>query len=90
MSEAPSLRLQVRLTPKAGQNKITGWSTGPDGGKILKISVTAVPEKGKANKALVNLLAKEWKLPKSAILLVKGETDRNKTLIINGISAPPL
>lgn len=72
----------VRLTPKAAKNAIQGWSDGPDGTKILKVSVTTVPENGKANKALVALLSKALKIPKSAITIIKGETSRTKTIAL--------
>lgn len=89
------LQIHIRLTPKASRDSINGWAEGPDGQPILKAGVTAVPERGKANDALIAMLAKAWKLPKSAILLARGNTDRNKTLILKGISelppgAPPL
>jgi len=73
-------QITVRLTPKASQNAIHGWHKNAEGRDILKISVTAVPEKGKANKALIRLLSKEWKIPKSSITIIKGETDRTKIL----------
>ncbi len=85
-----SIRLSVRLIPIAAQNKIHGWTEDSEGEKTLKISVTTAPEKGKANKALINLLAKEWKIPKSDIQIVKGEKTRNKALILNNISKSPL
>ena len=84
MSDA--VRIAVRLTPKASRNEVLGWATGPDGGKVLKVSVTAVPEKVKANKALIALLSKNWGIPKSAIDIARGETDRNKILEIKGFS----
>ncbi len=80
--------LRVKLTPKASKNAILGWTEDENGEKLLKASVTAVPEKGKANKALISLLAKHWKIPKSAIEIVRGETDRLKTLEIAGETPP--
>lgn len=53
-----------------------------EGNHVLKASVTAVPEKGKANEALIRLLSKEWKIPKSSFVIEKGETDRNKILSV--------
>ena len=88
MSETAQLR--VRLTPKAAQNKIQGWGEDADGHKVLKISVTTVPEKGKANKALIAFLAKRLKVPKSDISIIRGETDRTKILKINNISGKSL
>lgn len=53
----------------------------------LKVAVTAPPEDGKANAALIALLGKAWKLPKSAFEIVGGATDRRKTLLLRGDSA---
>lgn len=78
------LRLAVRLTPKASRNRIEGTAPEADGGTVLKVSVTAVPEDGKANAALIKLLAKEWKLAKSGLDIIGGATDRRKTLLITG------
>ena len=74
------IRISVRITPKSSKNAIIGWVTDADNAPVLKVSVTAVPEKGKANAALIALLSKEWKIPKSQIILEKGDTDRNKIL----------
>src|SRR3546814_2288699 len=49
---------------------------------VLKLRVTEPPEDGKANAALVRLLAKSWGLPKSTLSLVAGHTDRRKTLAV--------
>lgn len=76
--------LTVKLTPKASKNAIQGWAMDANGARYLKVSVTAVPEKGKANEALINLLSKEWKLPKKALSLLQGETDRLKQIRIDG------
>jgi uncharacterized protein YggU (UPF0235/DUF167 family) len=46
--------------------------------------VTAVPEAGRANEALIKLLAKQWGVAKSSISLVAGATDRNKILHVAG------
>ncbi len=75
--------LTVKLTPKAAKNEIKGWADGPDGAKFLKVSVTAVPEKGKANKALIALLSAHFKIPKSAFEIMRGETDRIKIISIS-------
>ena len=79
---AGGARLAVRLTPRASHNRIEGIVDEADGRASLKVSVTAVPEDGKANKALIALLAKSWKIPKSAFDIISGATDRRKTLLI--------
>jgi len=50
------------------------------------VSVTAVPEKGKANQAIIALLAKVLKLPKSNIEILSGETQSQKLIGLAGIS----
>ncbi|MCC9624634.1 DUF167 family protein [Thalassospira sp. MA62] len=83
-SESSGVRLFVRLTPKASRNAICGVAMDVDGQAQLKVSVTTVPENGKANQALIKLLAKAAKCPKSSIRIVSGQTDRNKVLRIDG------
>lgn len=82
--------ISVRLTPKASKNAIQGWAVDKDDNPYLKASVTTVPEKGKANKALIALLAKSWKIPKSSIQIVKGETDRMKKISLPASLRPLL
>ena len=78
------MRLAVRLTPNAGRNGVEGIETSAGGEAYLKARVTAVPEDGKANKALILLLADTLRLPKSSISIVSGETARKKILRIDG------
>lgn len=85
---SPPHDLHIRLTPKAAANKIGPMDMDADGAPVLKVYVTALPEDGKANLALINLLAKTWKLPKSAFTIVRGATDRNKVVRVTG-SIPP-
>ena len=78
------VRVFVRLQPKARRQRIEGIVTEPDGRVAFKVAVTAPPEGGKANAALIALLGKRWRLPKSAIEIVGGATDRRKTLLLRG------
>ena len=78
------IRLAVKVTPKASADRIQGWAEDETGERVLKIAVTAVPEDGKANKAVIALLAKRLKLPKSALTIASGETSRRKILLIDG------
>ncbi len=81
---AGGVRLRLKVAPKARRNEIGGWLDEPDGAKSLKIAVTAAPEDGKANAAVIALLAKEWGVAKSAISVVAGATDRRKIVEIRG------
>jgi uncharacterized protein (TIGR00251 family) len=78
------LRVAVRLTPKASADRIQGVVTEADGRVALKVQVTAVPEDGKANAALIRLLAKQWRLPRTTLDVVQGATDRRKLVRISG------
>jgi uncharacterized protein (TIGR00251 family) len=73
--------LSLKVSPKASRNAIVGWY-----GEALKVSVTAVPDKGKANVAVIKLLAKALALPKSALRIARGDTQREKLLAIRGPS----
>jgi uncharacterized protein (TIGR00251 family) len=80
------LKVAIRLTPKASRDRILGAAPEADGGVALKAQVTAVPEDGKANAALLKLLSKAWKIPKSDMDIVLGATDRRKVVLISGDS----
>jgi len=71
------MKIAVKVIPKASKNEIVGWE-----GDTLKVRLTAAPEKGKANEALIALLAKEYGVAKSQITILKGETSRNKLVEI--------
>jgi uncharacterized protein (TIGR00251 family) len=86
-ASAGGIRLRLKVAPKAKRNEIGGWLDEPDGSQMLKIAVTAAPEDGKANAAVIALLAKEWGVAKSAISVVAGATDRRKIVEIRGQSA---
>lgn len=84
MPEAGRFRFTLRLTPKGGRDQIDGWSEDADGRPVLKARVCAVPEDGKANAALISLLAKTLRVPKSAVVIVSGTTARQKQIEITG------
>src|SRR4051812_28950291 len=74
--------LPVRAHAGARRNAILGVLEG-----ALRVDVTAVPEKGKANRAIVTLLSKALGVPKSAIQLQFGETSPQKRFVILGFDA---
>lgn len=78
------MKLIVHLTPKASHTKIEGWAMDAKGQKILRVKVTAIPEDGKANEALIKLLSKTLDLPQSKISLTHGAIARIKQLEIDG------
>jgi uncharacterized protein (TIGR00251 family) len=81
---ADGVLLRVRLTPRAAAERIAGLAPEAGGGIVLKVGVTAVAEGGKANAALLALLAREWRLAKRDFSIVAGAADRRKTIHIAG------
>ena len=75
--------LRVRLTPRAGSDGIDGIKEARDGA-YLRARVRAVPEDGKANTALIELLAQVIGLPKSSLSVASGAASRLKTVHIAG------
>lgn len=65
----------VRVIPRAKQNSIT---TDADG--TIRVHTTTAPTDGKANDAVVRMLAKHFDVPKSAINIIRGQTSHNKTI----------
>jgi hypothetical protein len=84
---ADGVRLAVRLTPKASAERIIGLADEADGGVVLKVAVTAAPEAGKANAALLKLLARAFRLPPRDFSVVRGLTDRRKVVAVTGAPA---
>ena len=74
----------VRLTPRGGCDRIEGWMQDQAGRVHLKVRVSAPPDEGRANAALIELLAKTLGVPKSRVAITKGQTARNKILEIEG------
>jgi uncharacterized protein len=73
------MRIYVRVTPRAGKNEVLKISEGE-----YKVKVTAPPEKGKANVAVVKLLADFFRVPKSSITIIGGKSTRVKLIEIVG------
>lgn len=70
----------VRVHPKARRNHVE-WSENG-----LKIWVTAPPDSGQANSAVVEILAKRLRCPKSSVEIVRGHTSRDKVVRFTGFS----
>lgn len=75
------MELQIRVRPRAGRDTV---EVG-DGGQVI-VRVTAAPERGKANAAVVALLAKELGVAKSSVTVVRGLASRDKVVRIDGIT----
>ena len=73
--------IDIIVSPKSSRCKIT-----KDSNEILKVFLTSPPIDGKANKELIALFAKQFKIPKSDISIEKGNKGRNKRLRLNGLN----
>lgn len=75
--------LSIRITPKGGANRIEG--TGIRGeSTYLKVRVSAPPEDGKANAALIEALAAWLNMPKSSFSVIGGHKSRQKSILVSG------
>lgn len=73
--------IQIKVVPNASRNKIEGWQE-----KILRVRIKAVPDKGKANEALIAFLSKELGVAKSRLSIVSGQTARLKRMAVEGLT----
>ena len=78
-------RITIRLSPRASREEIAGERDG-----AVLVRVTAPPVDGAANEALVKLLAKTLRVPKSAVAIVSGETSRTKVVQVDGVEEADL
>ncbi len=75
------MKLKVRVIPGASGSRVVGWL-----GDALKVRVAAPPEKGKANSAVLRLLASELNVAESDLALVSGASSQNKVVEIAGVT----
>jgi hypothetical protein len=73
--------LEVKVRPNAARSEVTGCSGG-----ALQVKIAAPPEKGKANRELIDFLSKALGVKKSSVLIVKGGVSRNKLISVEGLS----
>ena len=70
------MKIEVKVFPKSSREELVKTAD------IIKAYVKEAPDKGKANKALIALIAKEYKVKKADVFIVKGETSRKKLIEI--------
>jgi uncharacterized protein len=76
----PSTRVRLRVSPGARRSELVGRH-----GDGWKVRVAAAPEAGKANEAVLELLARELELPRRSVSIVSGHTAREKVVLMEGI-----
>ncbi|MBI4461313.1 MAG: DUF167 domain-containing protein [Acidobacteria bacterium] len=81
-SRGGAVRFHVKVQPRARREGIAGLAAG-----VLRVRVTAPPVEGRANRALIELLAEHLRLPKSSIKIAAGERRSLKLVEVAGIDA---
>lgn len=73
--------LEVKVQPRASASVVVGLM-----GNCLKVKVTAPPVEGEANEQVIKLLSSFFRVPKSKVSVISGQTDRKKRIYIEGLS----
>lgn len=73
--------MSLKVVPGSSSDSIVGWL-----GESLKVKVKAPPEKGKANAAVINLIAAQLGLDKKSISIFSGESSSSKIIEIEGLN----
>jgi uncharacterized protein (TIGR00251 family) len=76
----PSTRVRLRVSPGARRSELVGRH-----GEGWKVRVAAAPEGGRANEAVLDLLAEELELPRRSLSIISGHTGREKVVLLEGI-----
>ena len=71
------MRISVKVQPRSSKNEVVKSADG-----TFKVYLTKAPTDGKANKALIDILAEYFKIKKSEIKIVSGKTSKNKIIEI--------
>jgi uncharacterized protein len=75
-------RLRLRVSPGAAGTELVGRH-----GSAWKVRVSAAPERGRANQAVVALLASRLRVPRESLSVVSGHTARDKVIELRGLDA---
>jgi uncharacterized protein len=78
------LRVAIHLSPQARSDRLLGIVSTADGGRTFKASVTARAQDGQANEALLQLLARAWRVARRDLSIAVGVASRNKIVRIAG------
>lgn len=81
---AQGARAALKVTPRAASSGVQGVEVDGAGDAYLAVRVTAPPEAGKANAAVIKLLARRWRIPQRDLEVISGGSARRKVLQIHG------
>jgi uncharacterized protein (TIGR00251 family) len=73
--------LEIHLQPGAKRSGVVGFREG-----ILYVKVTALPQKGQANRALLELMAQTLGIPRSNVDIIRGQSSRSKVIAVHGLT----
>jgi uncharacterized protein (TIGR00251 family) len=76
------LTLKIKVEPRSSRSEVVGPY-----GEALKVKLTSPPVEGKANKELVEVLAKEFGIPKKDVEIISGQSSKNKTVRLTGVKS---
>ncbi|MEQ8173727.1 MAG: DUF167 domain-containing protein [Syntrophomonadaceae bacterium] len=76
-----NVHLEIKVQPRSSRNQILGEQEG-----VLRVKLTAPPVDGEANQALLEFLARQLKVPRKNLRIIRGESSRQKLLEVTGIS----
>ena len=79
-SDPPPVKISLRVIPRARRDAIEGFLDG-----VVRVRVTAAPQDGAANEAVVKLLAKQLGLPRSSVVIARGARSRDKVIEVSGL-----
>jgi uncharacterized protein (TIGR00251 family) len=80
------VRVVIRLSPRARSDRLRGIAPTAEGGRAIKVSVTAPAQDGRANEALLQLLSQAWRLPRRDFSLAAGAGSTSKIVRVAGDS----
>ena len=81
---AEGVRAALKVAPRAVSSSVQGVEVDAAGRGYLAVRVNAPPEAGKANAAVIKLLARRWRIPQRALEVISGASGRRKVLQIYG------
>lgn len=78
---AGGITFDIKVQPGSSKNELKGYKDG-----VLKVKITAAPDKGKANKELIDFFSGLFEVKKSDVTIIKGDKSRNKSIKITGVT----
>jgi uncharacterized protein (TIGR00251 family) len=78
------VRVAICLSPRAKSDRLLGIAATAEGGRAIKVSVTAPARDGQANEALLQFLARSWRLSRRDLSIVVGAASRSKIVRVAG------